>query len=75
MLRLILADWAKCAANVTITLRGGVQLSGTVRAWRGGADPGLVQLDAEAPYDGLSRKQVRHDIRLTEIASVSAVPK
>jgi hypothetical protein len=75
MLRLILGDWANGGAKVTITTRGGAQFTGTVRRWRTADEPGLVRLDAEPAYDGISRKQVVHDIRLTEIAAITAVAK
>lgn len=78
-LRLVLADWARERAEVTLTLRSGVQLTGQVKR-RTDSDPcpEVVELTAAVEVStptGRRRKEVKHDVRLTEIAAVSAVAR
>jgi hypothetical protein len=72
MLAVILSDWRRSGAEVTITVRGGTQVTGTLMPRDAASDPALVDLRAYRNEAG-RRREIRHTVRMSEIAAVTAV--
>jgi len=70
---MILMDWADVGAEVTLTLRSGVQLTGLVRKDRP-ADPDhpprVVRLIGGHVMG--SRQTVKHDVLMSEVVAITA---
>lgn len=74
MFPLILTDWYNAGATVTLTVRSGAQFTGVI-AKRPSETYDHVALRAEGRYDGISRKEVRHDVVLADVTAITAVAR
>jgi hypothetical protein len=66
---LVLTDWFKASATVTITTKAGVQFTGHIDRHPSNETPsGVITLSNRTP-----RADSRHTVALSEIAAVTAV--
>lgn len=65
--RVVLADWWHASAEVTITLRSGVQLTGKLPRHPASDLPGLATLRSCA-----GDQETVHSIDLTDVAAITA---
>lgn len=77
---IILSDWKKARAEVTVTLRNGATFTGVVSRLNSGIhDEVQLQSHVDRRHEGsfggglTRRHQVLHDIDLTEVVAVTAV--